>query len=117
MRLPHRLFRSDGILDPDGPASLGGGADASSATREGVSEASDMVVLGTSGPWNQPYGPTVFLAVRRVNNPWNRPETTEIHYGSSSSPSSPSWPGDEDLTADAAGLRHGPQPWMAHRRP
>jgi hypothetical protein len=46
---------------------------------------------------------------------------TEIHQGSSSSPStSPSWPNDEDPNANATGLGHGPQPWMAHgwpRRP
>jgi hypothetical protein len=34
MRLPHRLFRSDDVSNPDGSTSLGGGA--KGATREGV---------------------------------------------------------------------------------
>jgi hypothetical protein len=46
MRLPHGLYSSGGVPDPDGPASLGGGA-----AREGVGEAGGVVVLNTSDPW------------------------------------------------------------------
>jgi hypothetical protein len=51
-RLRHELFRSDGVLEPEGPASLegsvGGG---SSMVREGVGEVGGVVaVRGASGP-------------------------------------------------------------------
>jgi hypothetical protein len=119
MQFPHILFRSGSVPDLDRLALPGGDASAGGVTREGVDEAGSVVVLGTIGPWGWPRGLTVFLAVRRVSGPWTRPETTEIHRGSSSSPSSssPSWPRDEDPTAGATGLGHGPQPWTAHGRP
>jgi hypothetical protein len=50
MRLPHELFRYGGIPDPDGSASLGGGADAGGAMREGVGEADGVVDLGARVP-------------------------------------------------------------------
>jgi hypothetical protein len=113
MQLPHKLFRSGNVTDSDGPASLGGGASTSGAVREGVDEAGDMVVLGTSGPWGRPRGLTVILIIQRINDPWTRPETTKIHHGSSSFPSSsPLWPRDEDPTIGATRLGHEPQLWM-----
>jgi hypothetical protein len=50
MRLSHELFRSGGVPDPDGAASLGGGTDAGGTAREGVDLVGGVVVLGTSGP-------------------------------------------------------------------
>jgi hypothetical protein len=110
MRLPHELFRSGSVPDPNGLALLGGGADVGGAVREGVSEEGGMVVLGASGPWGRPRGLTVILVVRRISDSCTRPVTIEICHSSSSScpSSSPSWPCDEDLTASATGLGHGP---------
>jgi hypothetical protein len=50
MRLSHELFRYGGVPDPDGSASLGGGADAGGAMREGVGEANGVVDLGARVP-------------------------------------------------------------------
>jgi hypothetical protein len=67
MRLPHGFVRSGGVLDPDRPASLGGGAGAGGAAREGVSEAGGMVVLAASGPWGRPRGPMIIFIIRQVS--------------------------------------------------
>jgi hypothetical protein len=113
MQLPQRLFRSSNVTNSDGLASLGGGASTGGAVREGVDEAGGMVVLGTSGPWGRPRGLTVILIIQLINDPWTRPETTEIRHGSSSFPSSsPLLPRDEDPTIGATRLGHEPQPWM-----
>jgi hypothetical protein len=76
--LPHELFRSSNVPEPDGPASIDGSADGRGATREGVDEVGGVVVLGTSGPWGRPRGPMEILAVRRVNDACTRPVTIEI---------------------------------------
>jgi hypothetical protein len=97
LRLLHRLFRFGHVPDPIGPASLGGGAGAGGAAREGVSKAGGMVVLGAICPLDRPHGPTVFLTGRRVRGPWTGLVSTRICRGSSSSPfASPSWSCDED---------------------
>jgi hypothetical protein len=48
MRLLHRLFISGDVLDPDGPASLGGGAGGTARDEDG--EPDGVVVCGASGP-------------------------------------------------------------------
>jgi hypothetical protein len=107
--LLRELLRFGDVPDPDGSASLGGGTGTGGPTREGVGEAGGMVFLGASGPWGRSRGPTVFLTVRWVSDPWSRLETIEIHYGSSSSsPSSSSLPHDEDPNAGAIRLRLRP---------
>jgi hypothetical protein len=52
-RLPHGLFKSDGIPKPEGPASLEGSASGGpDAAREGVDEIGGVVaVRGADGPW------------------------------------------------------------------
>jgi hypothetical protein len=69
------VFRLGSVPDLDGPDSLAGGTSTGGTTREGINELGDMVVLGVSGPWGQPHGPTVFLVVRWVSDHWNRSET------------------------------------------
>jgi hypothetical protein len=57
-QLPHRLFRSDGIPEPKGPASLEGSFGSGPVpVREGVSGIGGMVAIhGASGPWGRPHG-------------------------------------------------------------
>jgi hypothetical protein len=57
-RLPHVLFKSSGVPEPEWPASLQGSADGGpSVVREGVGEVGGVVViLGASGPWGWPRG-------------------------------------------------------------
>jgi hypothetical protein len=50
MRLLHGLFRSEGVLDLDGPTSLDGGAGAEGTAREGVGEVGGVVDLGARVP-------------------------------------------------------------------
>jgi hypothetical protein len=75
MWLSYMVFRSGSVPDLDGPDSLAGGTSTGGTTREGINELGGMVVLGVSGPWGQPRGPTVFLAVQWVSDHWNRSET------------------------------------------
>jgi hypothetical protein len=49
-QLPHILFSSRGIPDPDELTSLGGGAGAGGTAREGVGEAGELVDLGARVP-------------------------------------------------------------------
>jgi hypothetical protein len=88
--LPHELFRSGGVLEPEGPASLEGSADGGpDAAREGVGEVGGVVaVLGASGPWGRPRGLMKMHAVRRITGAPTGPVTTEIWRSSSSSSSS-----------------------------
>jgi hypothetical protein len=91
-RLPCRLFRSDGVPEPDRLASVDGSADGvpkpdglssvdgsgRGTVREGVSEVGDMVVLDVSGPGGRSRGPMEIIAVQRFNDACTRPVTTEI---------------------------------------
>jgi hypothetical protein len=90
-RLPHRFFRSDGVPEPEGPASLeriaGGSPD---AVRKGISKIGGMVVVhGASGPWGRPHGLMEMRAVRRITDSPMGPVTTEMWHSSSSSRPSP----------------------------
>jgi hypothetical protein len=87
-----RLFRSDGVpepdrltlvdesaggvLEPDGPTSVDGSG--RGAAREGVNEVGDVVVLAMSGPRGRSRGPMEIFAVWRFNDACTRPVTTEI---------------------------------------
>jgi hypothetical protein len=66
--LPHRLLRSGGIPEPEGPASLEGSVGSGPGTvREGVGEVGGVVpVLGVSGRWGRPLGLMEIRAVRRI---------------------------------------------------
>jgi hypothetical protein len=90
--LSHGLFRSDGVSEPEGPASLEGSADGGpDAAREGVSEVGSVVVVhGTSGPWGQPHGSMDICVVRRIVGAPTGLVTTDIRHLSSSSSSLPS---------------------------
>jgi hypothetical protein len=63
--LPHGLFRSGGVSEPEGPAALEGSAGSGpGAAREGIGEVGGVVaVLSASDPWGQPRGPMEILAV------------------------------------------------------
>jgi hypothetical protein len=90
--LPHELLRSDGIPEPEGPASLEGSASGGPGMVRGVGEVGGVIsVRGASGPWGQPRGPTEMRAVRRIVGAPTGPMTTMMRRSSSSSspPSSP----------------------------
>jgi hypothetical protein len=92
-RLLHRLLRTGGVLEPEGPASLEGNAGSGSdAAREGVGEVGSVVpIRGDSGPWGQPRGPMELCVVW-----WNGGApmglVTTVMQCSSSSSSPPSAP-------------------------
>jgi hypothetical protein len=90
--LPHGLFRSGSVLEPEGPASLEGSAGSSLGTmREGVVEVGGVVaVRGASGPWGPPLRPMKMHAVRHIPGAPMGLMTTEIWCSSSSSSPSPS---------------------------
>jgi hypothetical protein len=79
-RLPHELFRSGGVPEPEGPTLLEGSAGGGlGVLREGVSEVGGVVaVLGASSPWGQPRGPIEILAIWRIVGAPTGPVTTEI---------------------------------------
>jgi hypothetical protein len=79
--LPHRLNRSGGVPESDGPTSVDGSAGGGGAARVGeVSEGdSDDSVRGASGPWGQPLGPMVMRVVRRTASAPMGPVTTVIY--------------------------------------
>jgi hypothetical protein len=87
-RLSHKLYRSDSVLEPDGPASVDRSVDGGGVAREGVGEVGGVVVLDASGPRGRPCGPMEILVVWRVNNACTRSVTTVIRrtLSSSSSP-------------------------------
>jgi hypothetical protein len=94
--MPHILFRSGGVLEPEGPASLEGSVGGRpDATREGVGKVGGVVVVrGASGPWGRPRGPMEMRAVWRIAGAPTEPVTTEMWRSSSSSSpssSSPRW--------------------------
>jgi hypothetical protein len=68
--MPHILLRSDGVPEPEGPASLEGSADGGpGATREVVGEVGGVVtVCGASGPWGRPRGPMEMRVVQRIDD-------------------------------------------------
>jgi hypothetical protein len=91
-QVPHRLLRSGGVPESEGPASLegsaGGGPD---VVREGVGEVGSVVMVrGASGPWGRPRGPMEMCAVRRIADASVGPVTTKMRPSSPSSPSSSS---------------------------
>jgi hypothetical protein len=103
--LPHGLFRSGSVLEPEGPASLEGSVGSSEGPaslegsvgsslgtmREGVVEVGGVVaVRGASGPWGPPLRPMKMHAVRHIAGAPMGLMTTEIWCSSSSSSPSPS---------------------------
>jgi hypothetical protein len=79
-RLSHRLFRSDGVTEPEGPAPLEGSAGSGpGVAREGVGEVGGVVVVcGASGPWGWSHGPMEIHVVRCIVGVRTGPVTTEI---------------------------------------
>jgi hypothetical protein len=65
-QLPHRLNRSDGVSEPDGPVSGDGSAGGGGgAARDEVGEVGGVVVVrSASGPGGRPRGPMKVHAVR-----------------------------------------------------
>jgi hypothetical protein len=80
-------MRSDGGLEPEGPASLEGSADGGpGAATEGVGEVGGVVsVRCASGPWGQPRGPTEMRAIWRIASAPMGLVTTMMRRSSSSS--------------------------------
>jgi hypothetical protein len=87
IRLPHGLFRSGGVLESEGPASLEGSADDGGVARDGVDGV--VAVRDASSPWDQPSGPMEIRAIWRIANAPTGPVTT-VMWRASSSSSSPS---------------------------
>jgi hypothetical protein len=79
-RLPHRLLRSGGVPEPEGPSLLEGSAcGGPSVAREGVGDVGGMVVVrGASGRWGRPLGPMEMHAVRLIIGAPTGPTTTKI---------------------------------------
>jgi hypothetical protein len=105
-QLPHKLFRSGGIPESEGPASLEGSAGGVGAAREGVSEVGVVVVVrGTSGPWGRPRGPMEICAVQCiVGAPTGSVTTVMQRVMSSSSSFSPP---DDSMTRAHASVQPG----------
>jgi hypothetical protein len=85
-RLSHGLNSSDGVSEPDSPASgdesVGGGSGGAARVSE---DGGVISVRGASGPWGQPHGPLEMCAARQIANAPTGPVTTMMLLSSSSS--------------------------------
>jgi hypothetical protein len=92
-RLPHRLLRSSGVLEPKGTVSFEGSASGGpDAAREGVGKVGSVVAACANAPRGRPRGPMEMCAIRRITGAPTGSVTTEMlcsSYSSSPPSSSP----------------------------